>query len=487
MLITPSNLKSIQTVKYLPNTQTKSANEHKEMNVQSRQKNIDEKIKELKQKRKNPLKKLAISSLLLVAVIRYSIFRNIWNGEKELAQNFLELMQKNKQLFVNFVEKYESGIKYQAQHIDFKPANSIEEAKAFAKNNLNIENFDADDLEIANWINSALVKYSNKFEGKRILPRNVVCKDKEISNPNNIAEILTKISEIYNSTLRINKESFENFDETIDSLYEIQTLSEKLHLTDKMQLKRSLIKVTTEDELNEYAKKCQEIYENKEKYSRFQKKAFFTEYTNKKAKLDFWNNTENCVEFLKTRLTELPQDINEMIQKRKFIPKRIKEYTLEFMQKTSYKPTAGVEAQSEYAPIWHELGHLAQREDEAKIYYNDSVTNIKNADKSSDLVSKQLAYYNKTINKIKHFFIGHTPMVEYKYKLVTTEPYKFEFDEKDKFIAKMISEYAASSPDEFVAETFASLMEGNIGKFNEDIINAYKRFKGPLLDFFEKQ
>ena len=39
-----------------------------------------------------------------------------------------------------------------------------------------------------------------------------------------------------------------------------------------------------------------------------------------------------------------------------------------------------VQAQSEYAPIWHELGHLAQREDEAKIYYNDSVTNIKNAD-----------------------------------------------------------------------------------------------------------
>ena len=64
-------------------------------------------------------------------------------------------------------------IKPLAEHIEFKPAQTIDEARAFAKKNFGIRKFDVDDLEVANFINNGFSEATNIAKGKIVLP-NVV-------------------------------------------------------------------------------------------------------------------------------------------------------------------------------------------------------------------------------------------------------------------------------------------------------------------------
>lgn len=63
-----------------------------------------------------------------------------------------------------------------AEHIDFQPAKTIEEARAFAKDNLGIKLNTGDDLNIANFINEQLVQVSNFMKGKSVLPKEILIK-----------------------------------------------------------------------------------------------------------------------------------------------------------------------------------------------------------------------------------------------------------------------------------------------------------------------
>lgn len=58
--------------------------------------------------------------------------------------------------------------------IEFKKAESVEEAEEYAKLNFKIKDFKVNDLEVANWINEGLTVLSNKFNGKVYMPRKVV-------------------------------------------------------------------------------------------------------------------------------------------------------------------------------------------------------------------------------------------------------------------------------------------------------------------------
>lgn len=59
------------------------------------------------------------------------------------------------------------------EKIEFKKAETIEEARRFAEENLKIKNFKIDDLEYANWINEGLTNISNKYKGKVYFPKTI--------------------------------------------------------------------------------------------------------------------------------------------------------------------------------------------------------------------------------------------------------------------------------------------------------------------------
>lgn len=49
----------------------------------------------------------------------------------------------------------------------------------------------------------------------------------------------------------------------------------------------------------------------------------------------------------------------------------------------------------------------------------------------------------------------------------------------EQFIASTVSGYAQRSPLEFVAEVYASMLNGE--KFGADVMNLYNKYKGPVL------
>ena len=59
-----------------------------------------------------------------------------------------------------------------AEHIEFKPAKTIEEAKTFAKDRLGV-NIKFDDVDMANYINEALTTANNATKGKSVMPNSV--------------------------------------------------------------------------------------------------------------------------------------------------------------------------------------------------------------------------------------------------------------------------------------------------------------------------
>lgn len=60
-----------------------------------------------------------------------------------------------------------------APQIEYKEAQTLDEAKKFAKKNFKIKRFVVDDLSVANLINEALTNISNKFKGDVYMPRKI--------------------------------------------------------------------------------------------------------------------------------------------------------------------------------------------------------------------------------------------------------------------------------------------------------------------------
>lgn len=70
-----------------------------------------------------------------------------------------------------------------AEHIEFKKAINIQEAKQFAAEKLGVT-LNLEDLEIANYVNEGLVRVSNKMKGKSAMPKIVELADYSGSKDN---------------------------------------------------------------------------------------------------------------------------------------------------------------------------------------------------------------------------------------------------------------------------------------------------------------
>ena len=74
--------------------------------------------------------------------------------------------------FISFFAVTESP-KQLEENIEFKKAETLEEAKAFAQEKLGIKKFKINDLEYANWVNEGLTNISNRFKGNVYFPRKI--------------------------------------------------------------------------------------------------------------------------------------------------------------------------------------------------------------------------------------------------------------------------------------------------------------------------
>ena len=100
-----------------------------------------------------------------------------------------------------------------AEHIDFKPAQTIEEAIQFGKDNLKIKKykgFTENDLEVLNFINEGFTNVSNKLKGTIRLPKTIKYKDLKDST-------LAQVGP-FSKSFELNKNIFGNMDKTIKDL-----------------------------------------------------------------------------------------------------------------------------------------------------------------------------------------------------------------------------------------------------------------------------
>lgn len=320
-----------------------------------------------------------------------------------------------------------------AEHIEFQPAKTIEEAIQFGTTHLNIKEykgFQTKDIDVINWINEGIVNISNSVKGKSKIPKKIIYKTLDEH---------TRLEVNSEGVLRINKSVFDNLDNTINNY-----LNDGSCITFK-DGKFSLPDIYSISTLKELLRKLYKFVNNpsqcdfKEKVELFENLQNITGETN-----SFFSNPMNRIKAIlnnleaKNKISQIGLESNiDNIAKMSIDEQQ--DLLLKYIREANIKKS--VELTSRFTSIYHEFGHL-----------NDpnlsSRANLKRFyDKNKKTYPAELKEWINNIEKQK--------------------------------IAGEVSSYAQENPAEFIAETYAKLIEGH--KVSDDVITLYKSYGGPAL------
>ena len=352
-----------------------------------------------------------------------------------------------------------------AEHIDFKPAQTMEEAVEFAKKHLGIKNFNlGDDVEMANWVNEGLVNISNRFKGKANMPKNVIFDEKYFAkNPDAMAYHCAQ-----NETIAINKAYYDGIFDKLNKLIEkgkvsaqkirsnnpeqcitstdfaLSVLDKKVTWIDENHLKYAPTKYIDEMLQGSIVAKIDKFKQNPNAFSRFEVSNLIQQIQDLEASayrlfnepLDIIRNiAREKPEFFKNNFKDL--SYYEKLSGNKQLKaclNMMNKYHDETKGFVSVEGTVG--GVSKFGTIWHEMGHLL----------HDMNTSLKDQ------------MWGRLSGKSAKVFLADSE------KLKT---------------AGKISWYAKTNPYEFVAETFSALCAGK--KLPDDVMKLYEYYKGPMI------
>lgn len=335
-----------------------------------------------------------------------------------------------------------SEAKKLAEHIDFKKAETIEEAIAFGKNHLGIKKytgFEEKDLDILNWVNEGLVNVSNKLKGKAKMPKGV---GYTYSEDSFLAGITKKEGTKFPEFLVVNKRVFNNIDNLINE--KLNWMNTESIIVDKGG---GLYDVHTL--LGE--KSTRELVTEIEKYKKGELKTL-------KEKINFYESTKVLEDAINS-VNESPFNVIKRLLKNEKIVAGMKKEGLstnldeikkltkdeqtillgKIHEKIGFSIAYDVNGRDAFHTIYHEMGHL---QDNVKRVQAESLFNYE---------------YAKYPQELKNWV---------------------DNDEKMR-LASRISPYACEGPGEFIAETFAKRIKGE--KVDDDIIGLYKVMNGPVI------
>ncbi len=275
-----------------------------------------------------------------------------------------------------------------AEHVDFKPAKTVEEAQKFAQEKFGVQYHDINDVDVINGLNEWITgihnktKTINKGAYPKYIANNPKLKTYELAGLADGA-----LEEGY--LLSVNLRTMKNLEEFISSSFiDTSVIAKnskgKYQIVDEAyntEFVRNLI-----DRINRYNPKTATFKEN----------------------------------------SRLAMDIKGLMDG-KLVNGKIKEVTY-----------------SDFFYLNHELGHL--RHQEINPNYN-------------------------LMKKIDEFLeVGEKP---------SEIAIEFASSKSIQTTAKKVSEYAPESPAEFIAETFAGLLEGKT--YSDDVMALYKKYGGPVI------
>lgn len=291
-----------------------------------------------------------------------------------------------------------SETKQLAEHIEFKPAQTLEEAIKFGQENLGIKsynNFSENDLSAINWLNEGFVNVSNRMKGK-LRMRNAI--NAYTKNPLEVIQSLFKDEK----NISMFKEAGIN-----TSLNDIKNLS----LKEQIEIRKTMTALLREQNEASYVNNL--IVSDKQ-------------YAEKLVEKGFLDKVETIKEIEPKKLTEIIKYTEEYTGKKEnFYP--IELYIDE------------LDKSSPFATIYHEMGHLQDMKPRC-------LTTVK---------------YN------------------YDYSKYSQELKDWVDNDDNIRIASKVSGYSTSGPGEFIAETFAKLIEGR--KVSKEVIDLYRKLGGPEL------
>lgn len=352
-----------------------------------------------------------------------------------------------------------------AEHIDFTPAKTMEEAKEFAKKHLKIEKFDtANDLDMANWVNEGLVNINNKYKGKGHIPKEVrpVPDELKETHKNVIATMSARLGKGFymEPILTVNVDFFNNAHKFIDK-----------------RLKDFGFKVIPrKDGCHELAMHMLPFF-NKDKQLDIM--LLSEKFVNGKAsKMDIvaLNKSFNDYYAYSHFLAENPMTIINDVYSQKGVVDLLKKH----MKQGSFKSV-------------EELGKMTNKEQMDYLFEaSDALTGLPfNQHPSSKILASKRSVFNTLYHEEGHLFHHKNTILDYEdmhvvYNKQTGKPDKigalakgFLESKEEQFIASTVSRYAQNSPLEFVAEVYARMLNGE--KFGDDVMNLYNKYKGPSL------
>ncbi len=312
-----------------------------------------------------------------------------------------------------------SQTKKLAEKINFKPAETLDEAVTFGKNNLGIQNyrgFETADKDVVNYANEAFVNVSNKMNGNTNLPKYLEFRNFE----GGYAATTT------DGGIVLNKDFFLNIDRELAG--RLSVLEKQGVLIRNMENQIGVSEFIDEAYAKDILKHIERY--NKGEISTFKDKMYLYNYFDEALQVGsapfnsplksikaILNNNE-AVKVLNSKgiLTDIAQ-IEKLSPKEQvsLFKKMIKDGNLPVV----FGEGAGKNV-SPFHAIYHEVGHL-----------NDNIVSG--------------AWLNQT----------------------------------DKQIAGLVSNYAQSAPREFVAETYAKLIVGK--KLPDEVLALYKKLNGPTV------
>lgn len=262
-----------------------------------------------------------------------------------------------------------AAVKQLAEKIDFKNADTIEEAVEFGKKNLGIKKykgFEKADLDVVNWINQGLVNLNNATKGKAVMPKKI----KYIDSLGNHVATMNGVG-----TMEISKGHISN----VKKFVSVSINSIKATSAEKEKFIKNIEKANNFASYQNTFMKCASLFPEQSK------RIFTGTYT------------------------------------------------------------------STFSVINHELGHLQH---------------------SSNKSIKDLYYQLGRPEELKGI------------KITETGQKLRDLFESKKDVAASVSEYATTSPLEFVAEVYAQLVDGKIiGKdlVSDEVLDLYKKLGGVMV------
>ena len=306
-----------------------------------------------------------------------------------------------------------------AEHIDFTPARTLEEAKEFASKNLHIRKFKLTDLDTANYVNEALVNFNNNLStDHRRIVRTVV--------PSSLKKLNGILAVNGFQKLFVNEEFFKNIDDEINKA--IKTIKEN-------GISKKLFSFPDSETLSKMTLK-----EKMSLYGVMEINGSNLEVNSSIANL---LSKSKVKDFLKAN-PDYPQTIEDFL---KLEARERQNIAKEIMRKTNTLPI-NTNSGGPFRLLNHEIGHILHQNNIGTELFAKYSDYGKLADGGINTFALWRKFRNEIGNKLFYEVMGN------------------------------VTPYAATTPAEFVAEVYSFLCNGV--KFSDDIMELYKKYGGPI-------